>query len=807
MSLTLLSQQGRRLAARWRMARPPEGTTPAPAEVTIGTTVVAPNPERFGANIEVFDYEPWTLNAAILNNWIADGGMEPIILRYKGTATGGDTTTIANDAGPTTSAGEMVGDGFFDGADVRVYRVTDGHVHLLRTDRVARYLTSEASGYRIILDAVGPPVQAGDVYILSQIRDDVPTDRLHPCAETLADADCWHIYPNWGDRSAVTMRRDRATAAPDRGSRTSMRIDARAAMEAGLLQFVAAPPHRHAHNAFDPAGTYRFEIWLKQQGVADGKVSVWLGPYRERIQQTFTVSGEWAGYRFTFKGPRHMLRDDFSQLNITFHGPGTLWVDDVRLFDTRRPPYAVRPEVLEAVKAYRPGTLRIWSGQTNTAWGTTLDNWIAPDGRGLRLWDPRHGRVTAALFSLPTALAFARSTGAMPWLIVHPSFDEAEWRGLIEYLAGPPTSPYGARRAASGQVRPWTDEFARIRIEYGNEPWNAIFEPWIFANGLQYGQFAEYFFGQAKESPSYAAAADKLDFAVGGWVLSTGPRTFGTRARQASPSASIVGLSSYLAGWDRSQIPAHTREEQFQHTLLYAPWILHTLTDRQVATHSLLAKMGFPATLATPESGPEYSLPSPGKAFNPIQERFGKSLAAGVSTLDALLYNASKGFGPQAYHAFGVGAGWSSHTAWTKGYRPHPAWQALELRNRYAEGDMVAVDIAGGPRADLPELRNERYRVPARPAVPLIAAYAFRRGGRYAIFVLSRQLSSPTPVRLHLPAPPSAATLYTLAGDPRATNLEALRVKVRRRRVRRFTQHYIFAMPPGSIYLFVVDTE
>ena len=810
MRLMSLGQRIRRIGSRFlaRSAARPRGRVGggAPTEITIGTAVVAPNPERFGTNIDIPGYQPWALNAPMVNCWIADGGMEPIILRHKGTATGGSATSIENDGGPTTSAGETIGDGFFDGATVRVYRVVDGEARLVRTATVARYLASAPSGYRILLDGEGPAVQAGDVYFLSLIRDDLPVELLHPRLRHMAGMDTWRIYPNGGELSGVATRRDAGSVAPEHGSRTSLRIAILGTTEGGIYQYLTGAAEQRIFNAFEPGRTYRAELWLRQQGVAGGEVAVWLAPYRGTIGRSFRVSGTWGAYRFTFRAPRRLSRGALTALHITFHGPGTLWVDDVQLSDTRLPAYAVRPEVFRALREFHPGTLRIWSGQTNTAWGTTLDNWLAPDGRGMRLWEPGRGPAPCSPFSLPTALALARSIGATPWLIVSVSFDEAEWRGLIEYLAGPPSSPYGARRAAGGQARAWTDEFARIRIEYGNEAWNVLpSHPWTFGSGTRYGQLAEYFFGVAKASPHYPPVADRVDFVLGGYGRTTWPRTYGALARQASPSSSIVGLPCYLAGWEGRELPSNTREEQFQNTLLYAPGIMHHLTDRQVAARNLLSKMGCAARLATSESGSRYTPPTPHTPFNPVQEEIGKSLAAGVGLLDAFLYDTARGYGPQAYYAFGVGLGWASHTARSKGFRPHPNWLALGLRNRHGEGEMIATTVIGSPQVDLPEVDSEGYRIPARAGIPLIAAYAFRKDGRHAIFVLSRRLSEPTPVTLYLPTTPLAATLYTLAGDPRATNVDRMTVRIRRRAVRRFATGYTFDMPPGSIYLFVFD--
>ena len=738
--------------------------------------------------------------------------MEPLVLRYKGSATGGSATTIEH-AAPDP---QEFGTGFFDGATARVYRLVGGRIQLLRTATVARVRASPTPGYRITLEGTGPPVRAGDVFFLSMVCDDAPPLDGHDVqAQGAAGGDTWRVFPEQGNPPAVTARRDPATVAPAHGSRTSLRLRIDAALEGGISQFIAGTPGQRVFNAFEPGRRYRVELWLRQHGLAGGLVTVSLAPYPTRVRRTFAVTGTWARYRFSFTATRRAAGESLARLSIACRGPGTLWVDDVRLFDVRWPAHAVRPEMLRALATYRPGTLRIWSGQTNTAWGTALDAWLAPEGQGMRVWEPGRGPVAGPRCGLPAALALARACGATPWLIVHPSFDEAEWRGLAEYLAGPPESPYGARRAASGQIRPWSEEFARIRIEYGNETWNAQFHPWTFEGGSQYGLFAEHFFGVVKASPHYPALAGKVDFVLGGWVLSTGPRGYGASARRASASSTMIGFISYFAGWHRFALPASTSDDRFQNAMTVAPWVAHYLANQQVATLSLLGKTGFLTTPATGEGGPGYPLPAGGVPADPVREMIGKSLAAAVGTLDAFLYNSSRGFGPQAYYLLGVGPLWTSHTGWNEGHRPHPSWLALQLRNRYAEGEMVDTAVTGGPRVDLSQVNSGTngsssthtpYRIPARAGVPLIAAYTFRLGRRHAVFVLSRRLDQATTVRLHLPERPTGATLYALAGNPRATNLDALRIAIRRRRLPHLPQHHTFAMPPGSIYLFVVDS-
>lgn len=819
--MTRLRHWLRRIPLRTTL-RPSRSTAAAPhARVTVGTEVIAAAPERFGMNIAIGGYQPSQPNTRLLNTWLADGGMEPIILRFKGTATGGDADGIENDGAPlvpydergdfenadglTTSVGGKIGDGFFDGADVRVYRVEGGQARLLRAARVARYLASEGTGYRIALDTSGPPVQAGDVYFLSMTVADAPLATVAPDRRAAhAAADPWRSYPAAAE-GRVQLRRDLDHPAPADSSRASLRITLDDAGEGGIHQWGSLAPPGPNRNTLTPGQTYVVSAWLRQEGIRSGQARLSLHVWGRRIEQRVPVTGTWQPYTWRFKAPRAVQRLP-AALCVTFDGPGRLWVDNVRLYDADHPPGAVRPEAIQALKDYRPGVLRIWSSQTNLAWGTTLDNWLAPEGMALRQWSPNTGVMPGPQFNLPTALAVAREVGATPWLIVGGSLDEAEWAGLLEYLAGPPDSPYGARRAAHGQTRPWTDEFDRLHIEYGNEMWNGLFGPWVYPSGAEYGAFAEHFFGVLSASPYYATVADKLDFVLNGRRRVFGLAGFGAKARRAVSFTPTVGIQSYTIGLGFERVHARTQEERFQVALLSGPWLRHYF-EQHLATQRLLTKMGYPHRLAVFEGGPDFGLPAPDRPVTDEHEHLRKSLATAVSTLDTFLYNSSQGLGPQAFSFFGVGPRWASHVGWGKDFRPHLPWLALQMRNRLATGVMVATTVTGAATIDLPAVETAAWNVPARPAVPLVAAYAFRDGGRHAAFVLSRDLYRVTPVTLHLPMRPAWVTLYSLAGDPRATNIERLAIDIRERRWARATQDIDFDLPPGSIYIIIAEGE
>ena len=42
----------------------------------------------------------------------------------------------------------------------------------------------------------------------------------------------------------------------------------------------------------------------------------------------------------------------------------------------------------------------------------------------------------------------------------------------MEYLGGPPDTPYGRLRTELGHPQPWTKTLGAIHVEFGNEAWN-----------------------------------------------------------------------------------------------------------------------------------------------------------------------------------------------------------------------------------------------------------------------------------------------------------------------------------------------
>jgi hypothetical protein len=771
--------------------------TNAPADFTITSTVAAPAVERFGANLQFADF----------NNFTLDPGMEPTILRHLFVATGGGADFIVNDSGPTTSWYDTIGDNFFNGAAVRVYRISDGAVHLVQTNVVRQYFASTNSGHRIQLENSAEPVTTNDFYFLEMTAVNAPVESVDPRLPYARYGDTWQPIGGsvWPFGLSVTNSRDASTFAPENGGYSSMTLSTEEAHEVSLRQYAYG-----ARDSFlpslEPGRLYRVDVWLRQEGVADSAVRFQMDSSYQAVSHTWTnVSGTWQKFSFDFTAPERPQPDSSAVQNIIgFMGPGKIWIDNLFVYDPSLPPFAVRPGALEALRDYRPGFLRIWSGVNNTYWGTSVEDWTNPDALAQVQWQANTGRSgPEAAFKLPTALSICKQIDATPWLIVSSGFSEQEWRDLFEYLAGPAGTPYGDKRIAQGQSNAWTDEFPRLRIEFANETWNPAFE-WGFPNGLASGAFAEYFFRQAKSSPYFAAISNKVDFIVNGWLISPDPTGFGAGGIVASPSSSLTDVAVYIGGWEVGIVAGDTNitDRGFQNFMLYAPTYVRHFVDRHVATRDYFASQGRPYNLAAYEGGPGYGLPSPGHVFDPVAEAYGKSLAGGVSTLDTYLYDAYRGFGPQAYFLFGPGYNWFSHTPIDVGFRPHLAWLALQLGNRGVIGDMLVTAINGAPTADVPAYLADPP-VPATPNTPLVVSYAFRDGSNYSVFVLSRRVAGDTPVTLRLPfTSVSEVRRVQLAGDPRVNNIDALNLTIEETAVTNFSQNFTFAMPPGSIYLF-----
>ncbi len=752
--------------------------TNAPADFSIYPQILAANPVRAG-----FNMEPAAGTNIGENAWLADGGFSPYDARLSLTASqnGSDTTFIAENVGNDGGSDfwQSIATGYFVGATARTYRYAGGAWTLLRTDTVSGYTANgedeSAANNTITFSASGPPTQAGDIIWL-----DLDNQPFVP-ALTYLDPRFTTYCPNWSteqlgcDTRTATVPYVLSTDVPasDAGG-LSLELTDNNTETNGIWQYIQGAFVGPNDEEFQTGHTYKADVWLKQSGVANGNVTFSISGLN--VSHTFSgVTSAWQEFTWTFPAPPGLQPNSVQpSVHLDFSAPGILWVDNFQLYDAAWAPNTVSPQVMSAWQDYQPGQVRIWSnfGVSSQGYGFfSLDSWLTAEIKTRNTPGLGNQYESAGqLEHLPDALANVKTLGANPWLIVNMALSEVEWGELIEYLAAPEGVGYAARRPAD-HPGPYTADFNTIYLEVGNEEWGTQVVPADTA----YGQWANFVTSHATAGKSYFNSS-QIKFIVNGFFQQP---SFGSAAQAAAPQASFVDYALYSGGNSSLSGDAY-----YQSDLLQLPETNKPLIDAIVAQQQLDSAAGRVYGLAAYEEGPGSTTGDP-------------SLAAAVGAIDVNLYASQSGFGPQNYFDYGVSQGgpWSSHTNFANGYRAQPVWEAYQMRNNYCTGPMVLATANSVPTST------------DGTASPLVTVYAFQDANvpnQADVVVISRDLNNETPVTLHFPATPTGtANLYTLTGDPRASNTSAMDIPIGNSTVT-VTPNYTFNMPPGSMYIFQV---
>jgi hypothetical protein len=234
------------------------------------------------------------------------------------------------------------------------------------------------------------------------------------------------------------------------------------------------------------------------------------------LSQSVVLSTSWQDYTLSFNATEDGSARGTVQALFSPANQSEVLLDDVSLAqstggdatNTTR----FRDAVVAALRELRPGVLRSYV----EVLGDSLDNQLAqPFGRQRAAYSSQLYTRDSISYGPHEFLELCELIGAEPWYVMPSVLSTQEMSNLVEYLAGPETSPYGARRAALGHPAPWTDVFTRIHLEFGNEAWNnATYYGGTISDAPSYGARGSAIFGVAKASPYYAAA--KFDLVLGG---------------------------------------------------------------------------------------------------------------------------------------------------------------------------------------------------------------------------------------------------------------------------------------------------
>ncbi len=271
--------------------------------------------------------------------------------------------------------------------------------------------------------------------------------------------------------------------------------------------------YRLSFRAKGVGGTQALTVGLTRTGTAKGNEVLFA-------RTTVPLSTQWKDYTYEWTAAEDGTLVGTLDLNFTVEGANVL-LDDVTVNQEAASsnPTMFRNEVVKTLKDLNPGILRYMDSGVDFA--SSFDNMIAPP-----FARQRAGYSTGATeqedvpLGLHEFLQLCQVIGAEPWYAMPATGSPEEARHLIEYLAGSPSTPYGAKRAALGQTAPWSSVFPMIHLEYGNELWNAgTFYGAAISDPVVSGKRAAELFAGARSSPSYRA--DRFDLILGSQAVNS----------------------------------------------------------------------------------------------------------------------------------------------------------------------------------------------------------------------------------------------------------------------------------------------
>jgi len=616
----------------------------------------------------------------------------------------------------------------------------------------------------------------------------------------------------------VTWGLDTSTFAPEGGSTTSMKMSLPGGENSlGAYHYYFAKYDAAWLGKLVPGKEYKLDIWLKQKDLT-APVTIKIGHY---ITKKVSITGDWQ--KISIDIPHVELKGlKGCEFRFGSTSAGTLWVDNCIIYQTDTEPFAILPKNINELKSFKPETIRWQTGGMKTA--PSLDSWLN-DGFRENL-NVGSGVIKGSIgFALPKYLALCKEVNANTWLNL-PIYSKKESLGLMEYLCGPASTPYGKKRAEHGHPEPWINDFDEITIEFANEAWNGTFMPLYFLP-QDYAALANMIYSDMKSSPYFKGNENKFIFCAGGWGAASGrfvngvAKDWGSIVVQDCTNANMYAHSNYIGGWDGITIPATTTEILYQTQLLYpsnlaAPGVKNIVKTIETLKRTS-GKSDNPIELGVYEFGPGYALPNGKRPFIKEGELLGKSLALGVATLDTTMKYYENGFKSSlAFFKFGGGYNFNTHSDKNL-KRPSPAYLALKMRNLYCKGDLMKVTTKAVKTMDIPEMmgykrrKNDKYDekvIKAVSGIEMSGCYVFEDTNSYSIMFLNRNVNEARKTKISLPKNVSSnAKLYKLTGKPWDTNLKDMSVDVQEEDISGFSKNYTFDLPACSVFIFVVEKK
>ncbi|MFW6248002.1 MAG: hypothetical protein ACOC3H_02650, partial [bacterium] len=441
--------------------------------IVVTSDVVASEIEPIGANLTTI---VGGTNLAT-NNLIAGSGMEPGVARYliRVEDAGRDWISWRDSLGGV-SMWDQNARGFGDGAEVRFYRLVDDagrplvypgdgmveasdarNVAFLGTATVAENGWRPGSGDeagRVYLDGAPSDLTYGDHAIVTVTKYRLEGNEVHPRLHEWFEHDSGGFVTSEGATAYLVPHTGALPAGFAEPGRGALRAEfPRGGGWIGQWRFHGYDDGEGLwYSQLEPGKRYRAEVWLRQEGVARGEVSFYVGgAYEGSVEiEPWQVDDEWRKYTVDFTGPPYLDPPTYhGLLGLRVHDSGTVWVDNfvVYLYDEEHdyrpftPHHIAFNELMRAMPAQGPKpAVRFYpvTYQTHATADRLLSNYL--NGRIDFIYNVR---PSEAAFTIPHAMEWAYATGddarnrVVPIVTLSEEYTELEWLAVAEYLGAP----------------------------------------------------------------------------------------------------------------------------------------------------------------------------------------------------------------------------------------------------------------------------------------------------------------------------------------------------------------------------------
>jgi len=743
--------------------------------INVGSTVIVPQVKRFGiSGISHYYYDRLLLKNLVWRN----AGFEPLLFQAVMRCNSSMTATGCIDTNPYTQWPTN----FWNGG---TYEFILGTVKT-RTGTIAQSVAPPADrsyGTTWTFSDSGTAPAAGDYFIAR---------KLFPGGAEMG----WNVT-SFGGGSVATETADQP---PNTDGRQCLRINAGQqgqGVQVGTA-FGAFPP-----NTFLVLnGSYRISFKAKKVDGASNPITVSVARATTLTSQNVQLSTSWNTYNLDFTAAEtNPTGYAVLQFNVSAQ---TVLLDDVSLVQTNGDPTnttSFRDPVIASLRGVNPGILRSHVLDL----GQSIDDLVSPPFGRVR--SEFHASATdkgTNQYGWPDFLGLCEFIGAEPYLILPIASTETDVQNAIEYLAGPSTSPYGAKRAAHGHPAPWTDVFPKIHIEYANESWNPVYlGATLFP--ADYGQRGNDLFAAIRQSPYFAAS--KFNLILG--CQAANP--YNTRTtHNASANHDTIALGPYMA----SQVNDYaTNEQLFGSLFAEASWWSKASNGFMKITYDWINATSRPVPFIVYEVNLHTT---EGSISQEALNNFTPSVGAGIGVLNHML-NMLRELKIRDQLLFSL-AGykfdrqdgkyaliWGINRDIGVNDRKRPTYLALKLVNEALQGDLVQT-TQGGDNPMWNEPLTNRIQI---DNVPYLQSFAFVNGGRRAIVIFNLHRTSSLDVTFTgTNAPGGTVTMNRLtSANITDSNEDATNVVTTTQQLTNFDPSQPLTLPPFSMTVLISDTE